>query len=95
MFLPSFVLIALIHPVASRLRRARWTATLLDGANAAALALMSGVLVQLGQQALTDVLTGAVAVSAFGLLLRFRFNSVWLILTGAGIGLLRFWLAGM
>lgn len=50
---------------------------------------------QLGQQALTDVLTGAVAVSAFGLLLRFRFNSVWLILTGAGIGLLRFWLAGM
>jgi chromate transporter len=92
MFLPSFVLIALIHPVASRLRQAPWTATLLDGVNAAALALMTGVLVQLGQHALTDVLTCAVAVGAFALLLRFKLNSVWLILAGAMIGVLRFWL---
>jgi chromate transporter len=70
MFLPSFVLIALIHPIASRLRQAAWTATLLDGVNAATLALMTGVLVQLGQHALTDVLTRAVALLAFALLLR-------------------------
>ncbi len=92
MFLPSFVLIALIHPVASRLRQATWTATLLDGVNAAALALMTGTLVQLGQHALTDVLTGAVALIAFLILLRFKLNSVWLILVGAAIGVLRFWL---
>ncbi len=91
-FLPSFVLIALIHPVASRLRQAVWTATLLDGVNAAALALMAGVLIQLGQHALTDVLTWAVAVLAFAILLRFKLNSVWLILAGAMIGLLRFWM---
>jgi chromate transporter len=94
MFLPSFVLIALIHPVASRLRQAVWTATLLDGVNAAALALMAGVLVQLGQHALTDVLTVVVAVIAFALLLRFKLNSVWLILAGAVIGILRFWMFG-
>lgn len=93
-FLPSFVLIALIHPVASRLRQATWTATLLDGVNAAALALMTGVLVQLGQHALMDVLTGAVALLAFALLLRFKLNSVWLILAGAVIGVLRFWIFG-
>ena len=92
MFLPSFVLIALIHPVASRLRQATWTATLLDGVNAAALALMTGVLVQLGQHALMDVLTWALAVIAFAILLRFKLNSVWLILAGAVIGVLRFWL---
>lgn len=92
MFLPSFVLIALIHPVASRLRQGAWTATLLDGVNAAALALMTGVLVQLGQHALTDVLTIAVAVLAFALLVRFKLNSVWLILAGALLGVLRFWL---
>jgi chromate transporter len=91
MFLPSFVLIALIHPVASRLRQATWTATLLDGVNAAALALMTGVLVQLGQHALTDVLTWAIALLVFALLLRFKLNSVWLILAGAMIGVLRFW----
>jgi chromate transporter len=94
MFLPSFVLIALIHPVASRLRQAAWTATLLDGVNAAALALMTGVLVQLGQHALTDVLTWAIALLTFALLLRFKLNSVWLILAGAAIGVLRFWILG-
>ena len=90
-FLPSFVFIALIHPIAARLRKAAWTATLLDGVNAAALALMSGVLVELGQHALTDVLTWATALLAFAILLRFKFNSVWLILAGALLGLLRFW----
>jgi len=93
-FLPSFVFIALIHPVASRLRQALWTATLLDGVNAAALALMTGVLVQLGQHALTDVLTWAVALVSFAILLRFKPNSVWLILAGAVVGLLRFWVLG-
>jgi chromate transporter len=92
MFLPAFVLIALVHPVASRLRQARWTSTLLDGVNAAALALMTGVLVQLGQQALKDVFTWMIAVIAFVILLRFKWNSVWLILAGACIGLLRYWL---
>lgn len=91
-FLPSFVFIALIHPVAARLRNAAWTATLLDGVNAAALALMAGVLVQLGQHALIDVLTWVMALLAFVILLRFKMNSVWLILAGAAVGLLRFWL---
>ncbi len=92
MFLPSFVLIALVHPVARRLRQAAWTSTLLDGVNAAALALMTGVLVQLGQHGLTDLLTGAIALLAFVVLLRFKLNSVWLILAGALIGVGRFWL---
>jgi chromate transporter len=93
-FLPSFFFIALIHAVASRLRQAAWTATLLDGVNAAALALMTGVLVQLGQHALADVLTWAVALVSFAILLRWKINSVWLILAGAAIGLLRFWVLG-
>jgi chromate transporter len=93
-FLPSFVFIAAIHPVATRLRNATWTATLLDGVNAAALALMTGVLVQLGQHALVDVLTWAMAVVSFVILLRWRINSVWLIVVGAIMGVLRFWLLG-
>jgi len=93
-FLPSFVFIALIHPVASRLRRSPWTATLLDGVNISALALMTGVLLQLGQHALTDVLTWILALVALGILLRFKLNSVWLILVGAVLGLLRFWVLG-
>lgn len=93
-FLPSFLFIALIHPVATRLRRSQWTAPLLDGVNVAALALMAGVLIQLGQNALADILTWVIAVSAFVILLRFKINSVWLILAGAAIGLIRFWAFG-
>lgn len=91
-FLPSFFFVALIHPIATRLRRSAWTATLLNGVNAAALALMAGVLIQLGQQALVDVLTWVVALVSFVILWRFKPNSVWLLLAGALLGLLRFWL---
>jgi chromate transporter len=93
-FLPSFLFIALVHPVATRLRRSQWTAPLLDGVNVAALALMAGVLIQLGQNALVDILTWAIALIAFVILLRFKINSAWLILAGAAIGLIRFWTFG-
>ena len=93
-FLPSFLFIALVHPVATRLRRSQWTAPLLDGVNVAALALMAGVLIQLGQNALVDILTWSIAVIAFVILLRFKINSAWLILAGAAIGLMRFWTLG-
>ncbi len=93
-FLPSFLFIALVHPVATRLRSSQWTAPLLDGVNAAAFALMAGVLIQLGQNALVDVLTWAIAVIAFVILLRFKINSAWLILAGAALGLIRFWALG-
>lgn len=91
-FLPSFVFIALIHRLAGPLRRSPWTSVILDGVNIAALALMAGVLFQLGQHALIDVLTWAIAVVALLILLRFKINSVWLILAGALIGVVRFWL---
>ena len=91
-FLPSFVFIPLIHPLARRLRQSAWTSTLLDGVNAAALALMTGVLVQLGQHALIDLVTVAIALLSFVILVRFKMNSFWLILAGAGLGVLRFWL---
>jgi chromate transporter len=90
-FLPSFLFIVLIHPVAARLRQKVWTAALLDGANVAALALMAGVLFQIGLHALIDLFTWLLALISLALLLRFKFNSAWLILAGAAFGLLRFW----
>ncbi len=48
------------HPWATRLRRSPWTSALLDGVNIAALSLMAGVLFQLGQNALIDVLPWAI-----------------------------------
>lgn len=89
-FLPAFIFVPLIHPLASRLRRSPWTAALLDGLNIVALALIAGVLIQLGRSALVDVLTWVIALVSFIILLRFKINSAWLIAAGALVGVLRF-----
>ncbi len=87
-FLPGFVLIAALYPIAPRLRDSPWTGAFLDGVNVAAVGLIAGITVQLGQAALVDVLTVALAVVAAGVLARFRVNSAWLVLGGALVGLL-------
>ena len=87
-FLPSFIYVGAIHPLATRLRAFPITATLLDGLNVAALALMAAVSLQLGADALVDPLTIALAGIALACLLRFkRLNSAWLLAAGALVGL--------
>lgn len=88
-FLPAFAFVALSVPLLPRLRRSAFASAFLDGVNAASLALMVVVTVQLGRAAIVDGLTVALAVVAATLLLRFRLNATWLILGGAGIGWLR------
>ncbi|MGH2402188.1 MAG: chromate efflux transporter [Candidatus Limnocylindria bacterium] len=87
-FLPAFVFVALIGPIADRLRSRPLTGALLDGLNAAALGLMAAVSVQLGLAALRDPLTIGLALVAGALLLWGRVPSVLLVAGGGLIGLL-------
>ncbi|HLZ21249.1 MAG TPA: chromate efflux transporter [Ktedonobacterales bacterium] len=87
-FLPAFVFIPIIHRAATALRRSPVTAAILDGVNLAALALMAGVTFQLGQSALRDPVTWALALIALAVLLRVKLNSAWLIAAGGMVGLL-------
>lgn len=85
-FLPAFVFVALSGPLVPRLRRSPAAGAFLDGVNAASLALMALVTVQLAGAALVDAPTLALAfVSAFALL-RFEVGSTWLIAGGAAAG---------
>lgn len=93
-FLPSFLFVWLVNPFIPRLRRSPWTGALLDGANIASLGLMAGVTLQLGQVSLIDPLTILLALLSAFLLLRFKVNSVWLILGGGAAGLLKALLTG-
>ncbi|HSC29477.1 MAG TPA: chromate efflux transporter [Vicinamibacterales bacterium] len=86
-FLPAFVYVAVTAPIVPRLRRSRLAARMLDGVNAASLALMLVVTVQLTRTALVDPLTVALAAASAGLLLTTRVNSAWLVLGGAAIGI--------
>ncbi|CAM4438046.1 chromate efflux transporter [Corallococcus exiguus] len=91
-FLPAFVFVALSGPLVPRLRRSRTAGAVLDGVNAASLALMAVVTWQLGRAALVDGWTVVLAALGALLLLRWRVNSAWLVLSGAAAGLLRAWL---
>jgi chromate transporter len=88
-FLPSFVFVGLLTRITDRLRASPWTAVLLDGVNAASLALMAGVSWQLARSALVDGWTLAIFAVALLLLWRTRLNSAWYVAGGAlaGIGL--------
>ncbi|MGA2520932.1 MAG: chromate transporter, partial [Acidimicrobiales bacterium] len=87
-FLPSFVMVAVLVPVLPRLRRSSWASGALDGAGAAAVGLMAGVAVPLGRAAVVDPLTAVMAVVGLAALARFRVNTAWLVLAGAVVGVL-------
>ena len=85
-FLPSFVFVAAVHPLVERLRASSITAPILDAVNAAAVGLMTVVMVLLGRSALVDVPTIVAALVALGVLIFTKVNSLWLILAGAAMG---------
>ena len=91
-FLPSFVFVALSGLILPLLRRPRAAGAFLDGVNVASLALMATVTWYLGRGALTDVFTVLLAGASALALIRFRFNSAWLVLAGALAGAARLWL---
>jgi len=86
-FLPSFVFVALSHPLIPKIRASRRAGAFLDGVNVAALGLMAVVTWQLGRAAIVDAPTAAMAAVALIALVRAHVNSAWLVLAGAGLGL--------
>lgn len=87
-FLPSFIFVALTHPLVPRLRNSPWASPFLDGVNAAALALMLVVCARLAEDALSDWYAAGLFVLGAIVLIRFNPNSVWLIAGGAAAGIL-------
>jgi chromate transporter len=86
-FLPAFVFIALLGPIADRIRDRPLTAALLDGINAAAIGLMAAVSIHLGMSALVDPLTVIIALAAAAALVSGKVPSVVLVAAGGVVGL--------
>lgn len=87
-FLPSFVFVAASSPIIPRLRKSAVAGAFLDGVIIASLALMASVTWSLGRDAITDLPTALVVLASVALLVRFRLNSLWLVLGGGIIGFL-------
>jgi len=92
-FLPGFLLVGASGRLVPRLRESQIAGAFLDGVNVAALALMAVVAWQLGRAALVDWTTIVLAAASAILLLRYRVNSVWVVLGGAVVGFVALTLA--
>ncbi|HEU4566022.1 MAG TPA: chromate efflux transporter [Gemmatimonadaceae bacterium] len=86
-FLPAFVFVALSGALIPRIRAHPSAAAFLDGVNAASLALMAWVTLELARAALVDVPTVLIAAASLAILSLARVSSVWLLLAGAAIGM--------
>jgi len=78
-FLPAFFFVAVSGPLVPRLRRSPTAGAFLDGVNAASVALMAVVTVQLAGAAFVDYATIGLGIIAAVLLLRYNLNTVWLV----------------
>ncbi len=87
-FLPAFAFVAISGPLLPRIRRSKTAGAVLDGVNVASLALMAVVAIQLGRVALVDAPTIAIAAVSAIVLVRWRINTMWLVLAGAATGVL-------
>lgn len=90
-FLPSFLLVALLNPLIPRMRKWKPVSAFLDGVNVGSVAVILAVCLQMGFEAVTDWRTTFIFL--LGLLVVFFFkkvNSAWLVIGGSALGLLLF-----
>lgn len=85
-FLPSFILVGVTAGWLPRVRQSPWAGGFLDGVNIASVGLMGAVTWQLGAAAMVDWPSVAIAAATAVLLLRWKVNSAWLVLSGAAAG---------
>jgi chromate transporter len=91
-FLPSFLIVAAVGPLIPKMRQSKPLQALLRGINAAVIALMISICLTIAQNAVVDVWTLLVVVASGLILFFYRMDSIWLVLGGAAVGLLRFFL---
>jgi len=94
-FLPSFLLVAIINPIVPKLRKSPWTGAFLDSVNAASMGLMGAVTLKLAVDVflisrdppqvnwISIILCGVACVLVF----RWKVATFWIVLFGALAGL--------
>ncbi|MFZ3070941.1 MAG: chromate efflux transporter [Anaerolineaceae bacterium] len=89
-FLPSFIIVAAIGPLIPKMRQSRPLQALLRGINAAVIALMISICLTIAKNAVVDMWTLLVVLASVAILFFYKVDSIWLVLGGALIGLLRY-----
>lgn len=88
-FLPSFLFVALLNPLIPRLRKSAIMAAFLDMVNAASIALILAICIEMGKTSITDWKTIVIAVLGFTFTFIFpKLNSAFIVFGGALTGYL-------
>lgn len=88
-FLPAFVLVAVISPYFEKLRHKSLTKRVLLWLNTASIALMASVSMKLAQGSLTNPQSILVFMTALIVQLKFKINTTWIILVAGLLGVLK------
>lgn len=86
-FLPSFILVALLNPIVKMMRNSSLFSKFLDAVNIASVAIIVSVCYVMAKESISD--WRAVLIAVLCLLLSFSFkkiNSVWIVLLGSSLG---------
>lgn len=86
-FLPSFLLVALLNPLVPKMRTSRIFSAFLDGVNVASVAIILTVCISFARETITDWRTIVIAcLSALVVFGWKRVNTVWVVAGGAALG---------
>ncbi|MEL1240225.1 chromate efflux transporter [Flavobacterium flavipallidum] len=86
-FLPSFVIVALLNPLVKKLRNSKSFSVFLDAVNVASVAIIISICIQMGAETITDWRTIVIAI--VGIIIAFSFrkiNSAFIVVGGAFLG---------
>jgi len=89
-FLPSFIIVAAVGPLIPKMRTSKPLQAFLRGVNAAVIALMLTICLTIAQNAIVDIWTFLVTAAGILILFFLKWDSIWLVLGGAIIGLARY-----
>lgn len=88
-FLPSFFFVAVITPLIPKMRKSAIAGAFLDAINAASVAVIAVVCIQMGRDAISDWKTSAIAIIALATTVLFKkINSAIVVIGGAVAGYL-------
>lgn len=86
-FLPSFLFVLFLNPLVPRMRQSKFLSYFLDSVNIAAVAIMVGVLVEMGAQTLTE--WQAIVITLISFIVTFGFkkiNVMWTVIGSSVLG---------
>jgi chromate transporter len=88
-FLPSFLFVALLNPLISRLRKSNIMSAFLDTVNMVSIAIILSVIIELGRLTLLDWRTIVISILSFIVTFSFKkLNTAFVIVGGAALGYL-------